>query len=237
MARKRRRRTHRWSPWLRAAGIAVLVLLVCSVLLVLPLRWIAPSTTSVMLQERLGIGALEARSIHYEWMDWERISPHAAIAFVAAEDQKFPHHGGFDVDSIADALGNRQRRLRGASTISQQVAKNLFLWNERSFVRKGLEAYLTVWIELLWPKRRILEVYLNVAELGPGVYGVGAASERFFGKSAARLTLREAALLAAVLPNPKRMSAVRPSSYVRSRADWIERAALRLGGARYLGGL
>src|SRR5690606_5359153 len=129
---------------------------------------------------------------------------------IAAEDQKFPVHHGFDFDSIADALNERRTRRRGASTISQQVAKNLYLWNGHSYVRKGIEAYLTLWIETLWTKERILAVYLNIAEFGPGVYGAPAASRRYFHKSASRLTLYESALLAAVLPNPKRMSAGRP---------------------------
>jgi monofunctional glycosyltransferase len=128
----------------------------------------------------------------------------------------------------------RGRRLRGASTISQQVAKNVFLWPGRSFVRKGLEAYFTVLVEALWPKRRILEVYLNVAEFGDGLFGVEAASQRYFGKSAARLSPDEAALLAAVLPNPHRMRAGRPTPYVQERRDWILRQMDQLGGTAYI---
>ena len=151
---------------------------------------------------------------------------------IAAEDQNFPTHRGFDVESIQKAIdaAERGRRLRGASTISQQVAKNLFLWSGRSFVRKGLEAYFTVLIELTWPKRRILEVYLNVAELGDGVFGVEAASQRFFKKPAAKLGPSEAALLAAVLPNPIRFRANRPSAYVEERRAWILQQMDQLGG-------
>lgn len=212
----------------------MLALLAGSALLVLPLRWIAPSTSSVMLQERLGLGVGAGRTIHYEWVGWDRISPHVAIAFVAAEDQKFPHHGGFDVDSIADAFENRQRRVRGASTISQQVAKNIFLWRGQSWFRKGLEAGITVLIEASWSKQRILEVYLNIAEFGRGTYGVQAASQRFFRKDAARLTRAEAALLAAVLPAPTQFKANAPSGYVKKRQAWIERQMRALGGTSYL---
>jgi len=163
------------------------------------------------------------------WTPWEQVSKNLPIALVAAEDQKFPFHHGFDIDAIQDALNDAEEgeRLRGASTISQQVAKNLFLWNGRSFVRKGLEAYFTVLIETLWPKRRILEVYLNIAEFGDGVYGAAAASERYFRKSPAQLDARDSALLAAVLPNPRRYRVDRPSSYVQQRAAWIYNAGQR----------
>ena len=142
---------------------------------------------------------------------------------VAAEDQRFADHRGLDFKSIKDSLDNAERggRLRGASTISQQLAKNLYLWPGRSFLRKGLEAYFTVLLELFLPKKRILELYLNVAEFGPGVYGVGAASRHFFGRPAARLRDVEGALLAAVLPNPRRLRADNPSEYVRERQFWI----------------
>jgi len=150
---------------------------------------------------------------------------------VAAEDQKFPDHHGFDLSAIGDALATGDR---GGSTISQQVTKNLLLWPGRSVLRKGIEAGLTVYLELLWPKQRILEVYLNVAELGPGIYGVGAASERLFDKPAARLNAREAALLAAVLPSPRRWSAAQPGPYVEERARNIRRQVQRLGGPGYL---
>lgn len=180
-----------------------------------------------MLRERF------TRSIQHRWVDWPQISPHVKVAVIASEDQKFPEHRGFDLESINDALEERERgrRVRGASTISQQVVKNLFLWPGQSWVRKGLEAYFTVLIETLWPKRRILEVYLNVAEFGTGVFGVGAASEVYFGKRAAQLSAPDAALLAAVLPNPKRLRVAAPSRYVRSRQEWI------LGQMRGIGGV
>lgn len=171
----------------------------------------------------------------YEWVDLEQISPHAAIAVVASEDQQFPFHAGFDIKSIRESVraSEHGRKLRGASTISQQVAKNLFLWNG-GFFRKALEAYFTVLIEAMWPKERILEVYLNVAQFGSGVYGVEAAAHRFYHKPAARLTSSEAALLAAVLPNPIRLRVDRPSGYVLSRRDWILGQMRDLGGAGYL---
>ena len=155
---------------------------------------------------------------------------------IAAEDQKFLEHDGFDFEAIDKAMtdAKRGRRLRGASTISQQVAKNLFLWPEQSWVRKGLEAWFTLWIELLWPKQRILEVYLNSAEFGRGIWGVEAASRHFFGKPALHLNRAEAALLAAVLPNPKRFRVSNPSPYVRQRQDWILWQMRMLGGAGLL---
>jgi monofunctional biosynthetic peptidoglycan transglycosylase len=172
----------------------------------------------------------------YEWVSLERISPHAAIAVIASEDQQFPFHAGFDLNSIRESVraSERGKKLRGASTISQQVAKNLFLWNGRSFVRKGVEAWMTVLIELTWPKERILEVYLNIVELGRGIYGMEAAARRFHHKPAARLTSSEAAVLAAVLPNPIRMHADRPSAYVLERRDWILGQMRALGGSSYL---
>jgi len=205
-----------------------------SLVLVLPWRWIAPPTTAFMVRSWIERRDAGDGAVHHRWLPFEEISPQLAIAVVAAEDQKFPSHHGFDFESISQALRDRLHRPRGASTISQQVAKNLFLWRERSLLRKGLEAYLTLLIEGLWPKRRILEVYLNVAEFGPGVFGAGAASELLLGKRARELSLEEAALLAAVLPSPKRMSPRRPSDYLRRRALEIEAEARNLGGTRYL---
>lgn len=221
--------------WSRLVLIAVLGCIALTILLVLPWRWIPLPTTAFMLRERIaGEG-----TVHYQWVSWDRISPHLPIAAVAAEDQKFPGHFGFDFDSIADAMEEKRRggRLRGASTISQQVAKNLYLWPGQNLVRKGLEAYFTVAIELLWPKRRILEVYLNVAEFGPGVFGVLAASRHAFLREPGDLTPRQAATLVAVLPSPKRMSAARPSEYVMRRSREIQAAVAQLGGAGYLSGL
>jgi monofunctional biosynthetic peptidoglycan transglycosylase len=172
----------------------------------------------------------------YSWVSLENISSHAAIAVIASEDQQFPFHAGFDLNSIRESVraSERGKKLRGASTISQQVAKNLFLWSGRSYFRKGAEAWMTVLIEAMWPKERILEMYLNIAEFGKGIYGVEAAARRFYHKPAARLTSSEAAVLAAVLPNPIKMHADRPSAYVLSRRDWILGQMRALGGAAYL---
>ena len=221
-------------------GLAFLVLgaVAASVLAVAALRWLPVPLTSFMLQDRvaaLRVGD-EGWRFSHDWVPWEEISPHAAIAVIAAEDQKFPFHRGFDFEQIDKALtdAERGRRARGASTITQQVAKNLFLWPGRSWFRKGLEAWFTVLIELMWPKQRILEVYLNIAEFGRGVWGVEAASQRFFKRPAKRLTREQAALLAAVLPSPKRFRVDAPSAYVRRRQTWILGQMKSLGGTAYL---
>ena len=201
-----------------------------SITLTLPWRWLTPPTTAFILQDRFH----HKSHIHQRWVPFNEISPALPIAVVAAEDQKFPHHHGFDFQSLSEALQEGRRHRRGASTISQQLAKNLYLWPGRSVLRKALEAYFTVLIEFTWPKRRILEVYLNVVEFGPRVYGVDAASRLYFGKPPGRITSQEAALLAAVLPSPKRMSVLRPSEYVRKRSSEIEAAVSALGGPEYL---
>lgn len=215
------------------ASIGVAAIVVLTVLVVLPWRWVPPPTTAFMLRERLVSG----EAISYQWTPGEGISEQLPLAIVAAEDQKFPDHRGFDWDAIRGAMERNRAEdgpLRGGSTISQQLAKNLYLWPAQSWVRKGLEAYLTWWIELLWPKGRILEVYVNVVEFGPGVFGAAAAAETLIGRPAAELTPRDAALLAAVLPSPKRFSARSPSAYVRGRADQILRFMGQLGGTAYL---
>ena len=221
--------------WFLVVLLAWLLLTATPVLL---LRWLRPLTSAVMLEAAAQAWAAQDHGYRtdFEWVSLEQISPHAAIAVIASEDQLFPFHAGFDFDSIREAVreSERGRRLRGASTISQQVAKNLFLWSRHSLVRKGLEAYFTVLIEALWPKERILEMYLNVAQFGNGVYGVQAAAERFWHKPARRLTSGDAALLAAVLPNPLRLHADRPSRYVLSRRDWILDQMRMLGGPEYL---
>ena len=215
---------------LRFVGWTLATWIVLSVGAVVALRWIDPPTSAFMIRERF------STPVRHRWVDWANTSAHIKVAVIAAEDQNFPVHYGFDLKSINDALVDRERgrRVRGASTISQQVAKNLFLWPTQSWVRKGLEAYFTLLIETLWPKQRILEVYLNIAEFGRGVFGVGAASEVYFHKRAARLDAYDAALLAAVLPSPKRMRVNAPSSYVRSRQQWILGQMRGLGGSALL---
>jgi monofunctional glycosyltransferase len=216
----------------------IIVVLVITIFPVLSLRWISPPTTSFMLQGNFKAwwNSKKNFKIRYQWVKLGEISTHAPLAVIAAEDQKFPDHWGFDSESIEEAWIERANgiRVRGASTISQQVAKNLFLWPGRSFLRKGVEAYFTVLIELLWPKRRIIEVYLNIAEFGNGVFGIAAAGKTFFKKPPIRLTRRECALLAAVLPNPKRLQAARPSNYVLRRTEWIHKEMDRLDRAKYL---
>ncbi|WP_395794457.1 monofunctional biosynthetic peptidoglycan transglycosylase [Aquimonas sp.] len=225
-ARPRRR-------WLRRLAWLLCAALLVPVLLVLALRFVDPPSSAFMLGWRLHSG----QAAEYRWRDLDAIAPALAIAIVAAEDQRFPTHRGFDVDAIRDALEESREggRSRGASTLSQQVAKNLFLWETSSWPRKGLEAGFTVLIETLWPKRRILEMHLNLAEFGPGVYGAEAAAQRFFGKPASQLSAAEAARLAVVLPSPKRMDVAAPGSYQRQRAAWVQRQAQQLGGPAYLG--
>ena len=223
--------------------IGIAALFVVTALPVVAMRWMNPWYSAFMLD-----AALEARrdgragyKTDYRWVDLEQISPHAAVAVIASEDQLFPFHTGFDFKSIREAVRHNERQanrkrphIHGASTISQQVSKNLFLWSGGGYLRKGLEAYFTLLIELTWPKERILEVYLNVAEFGDGIYGVEAAAQRYWRKPAARLNRYEAATLAAVLPNPIRFKANAPSPYIQLRRDQILAQMRGLGGPRYL---
>ena len=226
-----------------------LLFALASSLQVLVLRFVDPPFSAFMVARQLralGEGDWGFR-VAYDWRDLDAISPSLPLALVAAEDQNFASHHGFDFKAIEKARAHNERmiaraerrnrpvsRLRGASTISQQLAKNLFLWSGRSWVRKGVEAWYTVLLETLWPKRRILEVYANVVEFGDGVYGAQAAARSFFGKDAARLGPAESARLAAVLPNPKRYNAARPGPYVQRRSTAIQRQMGRLGGGAWL---
>ncbi|MGO3412589.1 MAG: monofunctional biosynthetic peptidoglycan transglycosylase [Kluyvera intermedia] len=228
--------------------VAGLKRLVGRLLLLLALFWgggialfsILPVPFSAVMVERQ-VSALLGGNFgyvaHSDWVSMDEISPWMGLAVIAAEDQKFPEHWGFDVSAIEKALAHNERnesRIRGASTLSQQTAKNLFLWDGRSWVRKGLEAGLTLGIETIWSKKRILTVYLNIAEFGDGVFGVEAASQRYFHKPASKLTMSEAALLAAVLPNPIRFKASAPTGYVHSRQAWIMRQMRQLGGEGFM---
>jgi len=195
--------------------------------------------SAVMVERQLG--EMLSGNFHYlahsDWVSMDEMTPWMGLAVIAAEDQKFPDHWGFDVSAIEKALAHNEQnesRIRGASTLSQQTAKNLFLWDGRSWLRKGLEAGLTVGIETVWSKKRILTVYLNIAEFGDGIFGVEAAAQRYFHKPASKLTMSEAALLAAVLPNPIRFRADAPSGYVRSRQAWILRQMRQLGGEGFM---
>lgn len=226
-------RIFRFALWGTLSWFAVTIFLVGC------LRWVDPPTSSFMIQDRIGnwfAGSKEKYPLRHQWVDWSNIAWTAKVAVISSEDQRFAEHFGFDLKQINNALQEREqgKRVRGASTISQQVAKNLFLWPGQSWIRKGFEAYFTLLIETMWPKQRILEMYLNFAEFGRGTFGVGAASDAFFHKPVSRLSASDAALLAAVLPNPKRMRADAPSRYVRSRQLWILNQMRRLGGASLL---
>lgn len=218
--------------------IAVLLRYGCAglLLLVLLFAWLPVPYTAVMLERQ--ISAWLSDKTHYQprhqWRAINEISPHLLQAVVAAEDQKFLQHHGFDMQAIEKALvyNKKGKKVRGASTISQQTAKNVFLWSDRSWLRKGLETGITVLIEGAWGKQRILEVYLNSIEFGAGIYGVEAAAQHFFGTSAARVNRQQAALLAAVLPNPHRFLVKRPSPYVQKRQQWILRQMRQLASVQ-----
>ena len=216
----------------------ILGFIVLSIFLVILLKWLNPIASSIMVQRKINalVTFKERQMIAYEWFSYDDISKQMALAVIAAEDQNFPNHFGFDFEQIEKAIeqSNRGRRLRGASTITQQVAKNLFLWEGRSFIRKGLEAYFTVLIELLWSKERILEVYLNIIEMGDMIFGVGAASQIYFKKLPGKITRGQAALLTATIPNPIRYSVRKPSGYVLRRQSWILVQMSSLGGIDYL---
>lgn len=208
----------------------ILLLFIITTSWVLLYRFVNPPITPLMVIRYLESGG-KSRRILKSWKDYDSISENMALAVVASEDQKFFEHHGFDFDAIRGAAINniKEDRIKGASTITQQVAKNVFLWPERSWLRKGAEAYFTVLIETFWRKKRILEVYLNVIELGKGIYGAEMASRTYFGKPASKLTKDEAALLAAILPSPRRMSPIKPSSYVNKRQQWIREQMDNIG--------
>ncbi|HRG10378.1 MAG TPA: monofunctional biosynthetic peptidoglycan transglycosylase [Cyclobacteriaceae bacterium] len=191
---------------------------VLHLLYIIVLRWVNPPITITQLTNWI-----EGHGLKRDYVDFDAMSPNIRLAVMASEDQLFPDHNGFDIKSIKKALesNKKSKRVRGASTISQQVAKNVFLWQGRSWFRKGLEVYFTFMIELLWSKERILEMYLNVSEMGTGIFGVEAAAQKYFKKPASKLTRTEAARIAAVLPNPKKYKAEPASPYVARRTSWI----------------
>lgn len=207
-----------------------LILFVAQLLYIILLKWVFPPVTFTQLSNWV-----EGYGLKRDYVSWEEISDNMKLAVMSSEDQLFPVHNGFDWKSIEKVIeqSNSKKKskkpIRGASTISQQVAKNVFLWNGRSWIRKGLEVYFTFMIELVWGKERILEVYLNVAEMGKGVFGVEAAARKNFNKSAAKLTRNEAAQIAACLPNPKKYTIKPMSSAIRRRAPWIEIQMANLG--------
>jgi monofunctional glycosyltransferase len=197
-----------------------LILVAFQFVYIIALKWVDPPVTITQL-----VSFFQGDGLSRDYVSKEDISPYARLAVMASEDQLFPEHNGFDLKSIKKALQNNKKkpkRIRGASTISQQVAKNVFLWQGRSWVRKGLEVYFTFMIEWIWGKERILEVYLNVAEMGKGIFGIEAASRHYYKKPARKLTRTEAAQIAAILPNPKKYL-IRPlSNYVNRRSNWIQ---------------
>lgn len=213
---------------------SLLFFVASSVLIVATLRFLPVPTTAFMLYRHYEdlIEDQTFKSIEYQWISAKKISSHASAAVIASEDQQFYNHFGFDLQSIRSSITaylNGGRRLRGASTITQQVAKNIFLTPSKSFIRKGLEVWFTLLIEIMWSKQRILAVYLNIAEFGDHLFGIEAASQHYFGIPAKNLNRSQAAMLAATLPNPLRLRAARPSSYVIKRQNWILRQMQNLG--------
>ncbi len=203
----------------------LLTFLVSTVLAVAVYRWLpVPITPLMVIRCVQNIHNGETAAIHHKWVPLKQISPYLPVAVMASEDQNFMHHHGFDFNAIQDAAIERLegKRSRGGSTISQQTAKNVFLWPQSSWLRKGFEVYFTVLIELMWPKERIMEVYLNSIEMGPNIYGAEAVAQRHFGCSARKLRRSDCALIAATLPNPLRFSSLAPSGYMRKRQKKIE---------------
>jgi monofunctional biosynthetic peptidoglycan transglycosylase len=215
---------------------AFLIYLGTVVFLIIIFRWVPVPTTSFMVQHNLKVmlGHLDADYARYEWKAYDEISRHIPIAVVAAEDQRFPQHKGLDFQAIRYALNSKQAKRPGASTITQQVAKNLFLWSGRDYFRKGLEAFYAVLIELFWPKERILEVYLNIAQFGKQEYGVGIAVKALLKKKQLTVSKSDAALIAAVLPAPSVRNIKKPNARIKKRQRWIMRQVKQLGGERYL---
>ncbi|UTA79034.1 monofunctional biosynthetic peptidoglycan transglycosylase [Halomonas sp. XH26] len=214
-----------------------LAFIVLSIALVLLFRFVPPPGSMVMVERKIQSWVnSEPIDIQRQWRSWDNLSSNAKLAVIAAEDQRFPQHRGFDLVELKRALKASLdgERLRGASTLSQQTAKNVFLWSGRSWARKGLEVWFTLLIEMLWSKQRILEVYLNVAEWDTGVFGLEAAAGHYFGASGSALTERQASLLAAILPSPRTRSASRPDAQVERRSQWILQQMRNLGGVRYL---
>lgn len=203
---------------------SILVFLITSIVIVIVFKWVPIPFTPLMLIRNIEQWTEgQSATFTHQWVAMEQISPNLAKAVVVSEDQKFLEHFGFDMEAMEKAYeGNKKgKKIKGGSTITQQTAKNVFLWPQRSYVRKGFELYFSFLIEIFWSKERILEVYLNSIEMGNGVYGAEAASQHWFRKSAKKLTVYEAASIAAILPNPRKYKAVRSSSYIERRKGWI----------------
>lgn len=208
--------------WRRLKRV-LLVMFIAHLLYLILLRWVNPPITITMISNWFSLLGTD-KKFHKTWADYDEISQHSKLAVLASEDQLFPDHNGFDFKSIEKAMKHNQKskKIRGASTISQQVAKNVFLWQGRSWLRKGLEVYFTFMIEKLWGKQRILEMYLNVAQMGDGIYGIEAASQQYYQKSAASLNREQAAMIAACLPNPVKYT-VNPPARITA---WRQRRIL-----------
>lgn len=221
---------------LKAAGFVFLIVILLLIGVLVSLSHFNPSFTSFTMQENWPELERSEYSLSENWTPAEEIPEHLKWAVIASEDQRFYDHFGLDVQAIDKAIDERISgvRQRGASTITQQVAKNLFLWPQQSFFRKAVEAVITLFIEIFWTKERILEVYLNIAEFGPGIYGVGKASDFFFGISASELKPGQSARLATVLPNPKRMRVEPPSPFVKERSKWVLKQMTQLSGIDYV---
>ncbi|WP_447529542.1 monofunctional biosynthetic peptidoglycan transglycosylase [Vreelandella sp. TE19] len=221
----------------RVVWRGALAFVLLSVALVLLFSVVPPPGSMIMAERKVqSIINREPITITRQWRSFEDLSSNAKLAVIAAEDQRFPQHRGFDLVELKRAWQARQdgSRLRGASTLSLQTAKNVFLWSGRSWLRKGLEAWFTLLIETFWSKTRILEVYLNVAEWDTGVFGLEAAADHYFGASGSAMTERQASLLAAILPDPRNRSASRPDGQVERRSQWIRQQMRNLGGVGYL---
>jgi monofunctional biosynthetic peptidoglycan transglycosylase len=239
MTDKKQFNINRWSKRLLRISLKIFLgFFVITILSVVALKWIDPFTSSIMIQRKIVamVNFSEKQLIAQHWVNYSEISGEMVVAVIAAEDQKFPFHFGFDLEQIEKAIEDSERgkRLRGASTITQQVAKNLFLWEGGGFIRKGIEAYFTLLIELFLTKERILELYLNIIELGDMVFGVGAASKLYFDEHPKKLNVEQSALLTAVIPNPRRYSVMKPSAYTLKRKNWIMQQMILLGGKNYL---
>jgi len=212
----------------RKIKMMVILLFIFQLLYIVALKWVDPPITITQLASYI-----EGNGLRRDYVTFEHISHHARLAVIASEDQLFPDHNGFDVKSIEKVItqdSKKSSRLRGASTISQQVAKNVFLWQGRSWIRKAIEAYFTFMIENIWGKKRILEVYLNVAEMGKGIFGIEQAARQYFNKSSEKLSRKESAMIAASLPNPKKYTVKPPSRYINQRYPWVLKQMNNLQG-------
>lgn len=227
-----------WLRFLRFIKYFLIFFFGTSVFFVVLYRFINPPVTPLMLIRNVQqILSGEPLKLHKDWKSLDEISLNLQLAVVASEDNRFLEHSGFDLEAIKKAQDYNDRKkgknIRGASTISQQTAKNVFLWPDRTWIRKGLEVYFTFLIETVWGKKRIMEVYLNVIEMGDGIYGAEAASQKYYHKSAATLTRNQAAMIAAILPNPRKWDPSRPSAYLNSREQWILWNMANIGSVAY----